>query len=84
MRHGQQGHGYPSNGFHKSQQQQQLPQSEPADHKDWQDGLRALLPNINISFGANSANTNTLLAGHQAHLQHAPQHKGIASRCNIM
>lgn len=36
--------------------------------KDWQDGLRALLPNINISFGAPQTDTRT-------HTQHNPTQK---------
>ena len=34
-------------GFEKSQQQSNFSSS-----KDWQDGFRALLPNVNVSFGA--------------------------------
>ena len=33
-------------------QQQQQQQSHHQTSKDWQEGLRALLPNVNVSFGA--------------------------------
>ncbi|XP_045176750.2 CCR4-NOT transcription complex subunit 4-like isoform X2 [Mercenaria mercenaria] len=50
------------------QQQQSRSQNDVFNVKDWQDGLRALLPNINISFGApqNDIRTNT---------QHNPSQK---------
>ena len=38
------------NKFNFTENKQQIQQ--PNHNKDWQDGLRALLPNVNVSFGA--------------------------------
>lgn len=53
-------------------QQQTRTQNDVFNVKDWQDGLRALLPNINISFGApqNDTRTNT---------QHNPSQKNTSN-----
>ena len=48
--------------------------------KDWQDGLRALLPNINISFGAANHSNQSLPLGHpRAPPQHP--HNSLPHKC---
>ncbi len=56
---------YSSNGFQRPHSQVI---GEPGVHKDWQDGLRALLPNVSISFGGAG------VAGQQQ--QPLQQHRG--------
>lgn len=46
-------------------------QNDVFNVKDWQDGLRALLPNINISFGAPQNDTRT-------NAQHNPSQKNTS------
>lgn len=43
--------------------------------KDWQDGLRALLPNINISFGAAQSANNPLSTHNSLHSQQQQKSK---------
>ena len=61
-------------------------QNDAFNTKDWQDGLRALLPNINISFG-NPTGQPMVPAPHTPHLQQQPHpqhqqrphtHKGMS------
>ncbi len=51
-----------------------LLQNSDPQHKDWQEGLRALLPNVNISFGGSSCYTN--MASLTQQQQQMSQHRG--------
>lgn len=52
---------------HKDTPQQNHTQSDSFNMKDWQDGLRALLPNINISFGSQQQQQQQLDSRTQQH-----------------
>lgn len=53
--------------------------------KDWQDGLRALLPNINISFGAPPhLGSNSGMPGTQPNSTHSQTHKSKSVKYYIV
>ncbi|KAK3103284.1 hypothetical protein FSP39_018178 [Pinctada imbricata] len=66
----------PKNSFIDAQSKDQLrsPQNDVFSTKDWQDGLRALLPNINISFGGPpGGNLNSLNHSSRMNPAHSQQ-----------
>lgn len=54
----------------RKDQLQQNAQSNVYDMKDWQEGLRALLPNINISFGSQQTSVADTRPNTSQHTQH--------------
>lgn len=70
------------NNFHDEQKissDSNAHQRDSFSMKDWQDGLRALLPNINISFGAPPhLGSNSGLPGTQPNSTHSQTHKNTA------
>ena len=70
----------------QQQQHHQHPDSsnKVANSKDWQEGFRALLPNVNVSFGAlpgsGGGGSNGSQVGHHESVTHSSSGRGGSDR----